>query len=67
MFVQGSEDDFTPAALAKDYLERLTAPRKAYVSIEGAGHMALVRNNDAFLAALNEHIGPLVLAAEATR
>jgi pimeloyl-ACP methyl ester carboxylesterase len=62
IFIQGSEDDFTPAELARGYLDSLTAPQKAYVSIEGAGHMALIANIDKFLAALNERVRPLAAA-----
>ncbi len=62
IFIQGSEDDFTPAELARGYLDSLTAPQKAYVSIEGAGHMALIANSDRFLAALNERVRTLAAA-----
>jgi pimeloyl-ACP methyl ester carboxylesterase len=60
VFIQGTDDNVTPAALARDYFDRLTAPQKAYVPIEGGGHAAIVDNTGAFVAALNEHVRPLI-------
>ena len=54
IFIQGTEDDFTPAELARVYLDQITAPQKAFVPIEGAGHSALIANSEEFLAAMNE-------------
>jgi pimeloyl-ACP methyl ester carboxylesterase len=60
MFViQGAADYDTPADLARAYFDLLTAPRKQFVLLEGAGHTALADRADAFLAALNEHVRPL--------
>jgi pimeloyl-ACP methyl ester carboxylesterase len=36
--IQGAEDFTTPASLAKTYLNSLHAPRKAFTTIDGAGH-----------------------------
>lgn len=47
-FIQGADDNVTPAELAHGYLDRLTAPLKAYVAIEGTGHMAISEKPDAF-------------------
>lgn len=47
--VQGAEDDITPAALAQEYFDRVTAPRKSLLLIPDAGHMALMTRPDAFL------------------
>jgi len=33
--IQGAEDFTTPTSLARSYLESITAPRKAFVAIEG--------------------------------
>jgi pimeloyl-ACP methyl ester carboxylesterase len=54
--VQGTEDDYTPAALSRAYLEELRAPDKEFVPIDGAGHFALVSRPDAFLNAMNERL-----------
>ena len=62
-FLQGTDDNVTPAALARAYFDRLTAPQKMYVAIEGGGHAAIVDETGPFLAALNEHVRPLVTGA----
>jgi pimeloyl-ACP methyl ester carboxylesterase len=54
--VQGTEDDYTPAALSRAYVEDLRAPDKEFVPIEGAGHFALVSRPDVFLSAMNERL-----------
>jgi pimeloyl-ACP methyl ester carboxylesterase len=64
-FIQGAEDNVTPSSLAHEYLDRLTAPQKAYVEIQGSGHAVIGEKPDAFLAALNEHVRPLVTGAVA--
>ena len=63
VFIQGTDDNVTPAALARGYFDRLTAPQKVYVAIEGGGHAAIVDNTGAFLAALNEQVRPVVTGA----
>ncbi|MGZ3447634.1 MAG: alpha/beta fold hydrolase, partial [Myxococcaceae bacterium] len=35
----GANDQNTPTSLAREYFERLRAPRKELVIIDGAGHM----------------------------
>ena len=39
--IQGTEDNLTPALLSRAFVEKLTAPQKAFIPNEGAGHMAL--------------------------
>src|SRR6185503_16895238 len=51
--IQGADDDIASADLARAYLDRLTAPRKAFVSLPGAGHGALVERSGLFLAAMD--------------
>jgi pimeloyl-ACP methyl ester carboxylesterase len=63
IFIQGTEDDFTPAELARRYLDQITAPRKAFVPLEGAGHSALIVSSEEFLAAMNERVRPLAMPA----
>jgi alpha-beta hydrolase superfamily lysophospholipase len=63
MFViQGTEDVWTPADLSRAFVARLTAPEKAFIPIEGAGHSALVRNVSAFLKAMNSRVRPIAVA-----
>jgi len=47
--IQGAEDYTTPVSLAKTYLDSLRAPRKAFATIEGAGHFAVFTKQDEFL------------------
>jgi pimeloyl-ACP methyl ester carboxylesterase len=58
--IQGAEDFTTPASLAKTYLNSLHAPRKAFATIDGAGHFAVFTKQDAFLKELRALVLPLV-------
>lgn len=60
-FFQGAEDFTTPTALARQYLERIRAPRKAFVPIEGGGHFAVFMQSDQFLAELVKRVRPLAV------
>ena len=57
--IQGAEDVWTPAALSRTFVDKLTAPEKAFIPIEGAGHEALVRNTPEFLKAMRERVRPI--------
>jgi pimeloyl-ACP methyl ester carboxylesterase len=57
--IQGAEDFTTPTSLARSYLESITAPRKAFVAIEGGGHFAVFMKQDAFLNELVTRVLPL--------
>ena len=57
--VEGEEDDITPASLARAYFDRITAPRKAFLLMPDAGHMALLTRSDAFLEFLMVNVRPL--------
>ncbi len=59
--VEGEEDDVTPAALAKDYFDKVTAPRKDFLLMPDAGHMALLTRSDIFLKFLLDEVRPVVL------
>jgi pimeloyl-ACP methyl ester carboxylesterase len=59
--VQGAEDDITPATLAQEYFDRITAPRKSMELVPGAGHMALMTQPDTFLKFLLANVRPLAL------
>jgi pimeloyl-ACP methyl ester carboxylesterase len=58
--IQGAEDFTTPASLAKTYLDSLHAPRKAFATIDGAGHFAVFTKQDAFLKELRAQVSPLI-------
>ena len=50
--IQGSEDFTTPTSLAKDFVGRVVAPKKRFVTIAG-GHFALFMNSSEFLRQLS--------------
>jgi pimeloyl-ACP methyl ester carboxylesterase len=57
--IQGAEDDYTPAALSRAYVDALHAPAKEFVPIEGAGHFAIVSRPDEFLNAMKVRLRQL--------
>ena len=57
--IQGAEDFTTPTSLAREYLNSINAPRKAFVAIEGSGHFAVFMKPDAFLNELVTRVLPL--------
>lgn len=57
-FIQGAEDFTTPTDLARSYLDSITAPRKAFVTIDGGGHFAIFMHADQFLWELVRLVGP---------
>ncbi len=61
-FFQGAEDFTAPTALAREYLEMIQAPQKAFVPIEGGGHFAVFMRSDQFLAELVKRVRPLATA-----
>jgi pimeloyl-ACP methyl ester carboxylesterase len=62
---QGEEDFTTPTSLARQYLEAIKAPRKAFVPIIGAGHFAVFMHSDQFLQELIARVRPLAGAGVA--
>ncbi len=63
MFViQGAEDFITPTSLARDFVNSIRAPRKTFVTIEGAGHFAVFMKSDFFLKELVARVRPIASA-----
>jgi pimeloyl-ACP methyl ester carboxylesterase len=58
--IQGAEDFTTPTSLAKTYLNSLHASRKAFTTIDGAGHFAVFTKQDVFLNELRARVLPLI-------
>ena len=58
--IQGADDFTTPASLAKTYLNSLHASRKAFATIDGAGHFAVFKKQDVFLKELRARVLPLI-------
>jgi pimeloyl-ACP methyl ester carboxylesterase len=55
---QGEGDIITPVHTAKAYINRIHAPRKAFVTIAHAGHLAEFCNPQQFLDELLDHVLP---------
>ena len=58
MFV-GRHDWLVPSAITAEWLDRLTAPKKATIWFENSAHMMMVEEPGRVLAALLEHVRPL--------
>lgn len=56
---QGTEDDYTPFALAQSYFEAIHAPQKHFVAAPGAGHYAAFSDAAAFRKLLIDDVRPL--------
>ena len=61
--VQGRDDHITPTDVARDYVEKIKAPAKAFVEIRG-GHFAVYTNQQEFLAALLQQVLPFTQHAK---
>jgi pimeloyl-ACP methyl ester carboxylesterase len=57
--IQGADDYTTPASLARAYVGSLHSPRKAFTTIEGAGHFAVFTRQEPFLKELRARVLPL--------
>ncbi|HET9653382.1 MAG TPA: alpha/beta hydrolase [Usitatibacter sp.] len=57
-FVQGAEDDLTPASLVREYFDGIRAPHKELVLLPGAGHFAVWIARDRFLQELLTRVVP---------
>jgi pimeloyl-ACP methyl ester carboxylesterase len=56
--IQGKDDFTTPTSLARELVESIRAPRKAFVEIDG-GHFAVFMKSDLFLRELIARVLPL--------
>ncbi len=56
--IQGAEDFITPTSLAKTYLNSLHSLRKAFATIDGAGHFAVFTKQHVFLKELRARVLP---------
>jgi pimeloyl-ACP methyl ester carboxylesterase len=59
VFLQGSDDHYTPTPEVAEYAAAITAPSVRLETIAGGGHSALFLRH-AFLAALKAHVRPLL-------
>jgi pimeloyl-ACP methyl ester carboxylesterase len=58
--IQGAQDYTTPTSLARTYFDSLRAPRKAFATIQGAGHFAVFTKELEFLKDLRVRVLPLI-------
>jgi len=56
---QGAEDNVTPVAPVREYIDRIRAPHKELVLIPNAGHNAMATRSDEFLQLLLDRVKPL--------
>jgi pimeloyl-ACP methyl ester carboxylesterase len=59
VFIQGSDDLLTTTSMVKAYSETIEAPEKRFIELPAAGHLAIFRDPDAFLAQLVAQVRPL--------
>jgi proline iminopeptidase len=59
--IDGREDRITPPDLVAEYFQKIRAPQKEMMLIDG-GHFAMMSNADAFLKILLERVRPAALA-----
>jgi proline iminopeptidase len=59
LVIQGQDDVFTPTSAAAHYFERVKAPVKRLVILQGEGHFALVTDAARFATTLKEALGDL--------
>jgi pimeloyl-ACP methyl ester carboxylesterase len=55
--IQGASDNIALASLAEAYFNRVRAPRKAFVTIEGGGHFTFLSMPDRFFEELKKLVG----------
>jgi pimeloyl-ACP methyl ester carboxylesterase len=58
--IHGAEDHITPASMAEQYFDQVTAPVKRMVLIDGAGHFGLMTHMAQFAAALRDNVRPFL-------
>jgi pimeloyl-ACP methyl ester carboxylesterase len=58
--IQGEYDFTTPTALAREFVESIQAPQKAFAIIPDTGHFAMFMKPEAFLAELTQRVAPLL-------
>jgi len=62
----GRHDWVVPSAIAAEWLDQLTAPKKAAIWFENSAHMMMVEEPGRVLAALLEHVRPLAREGDAS-
>lgn len=58
VWLAGDEDYETPYTLVKAYVEKVTAPAKAYIELHGVGHSAFLEDGDLFCETVIQSLEP---------
>jgi pimeloyl-ACP methyl ester carboxylesterase len=61
--IQGADDIITPTIMAREYYDRIEAPKKELVVLPNSGHLSIFTERDAFLRELTTRVRPLALEA----
>lgn len=56
---QGEHDCSSPTALARNYVDSISAPKKEFIAIPDSGHFAVFMKSNEFLKELVERVRPL--------
>jgi pimeloyl-ACP methyl ester carboxylesterase len=59
IFIQGSEDLLTTTSVVRNYFNQIVSRNKQFIVLPAAGHLAIFRDRDAFLALLATQVRPL--------
>jgi pimeloyl-ACP methyl ester carboxylesterase len=59
--IDGPDDYITSPELAKAYVDRISAPRKEFVTLPAGGHFAVFIHRNTFLKEMNSRVRPLAL------
>jgi pimeloyl-ACP methyl ester carboxylesterase len=59
--IEGPDDYITSPELAKAYFDRISAPRKEFVTLLAGGHFAIFIHRNTFLKEMNSRVRPLAL------
>jgi pimeloyl-ACP methyl ester carboxylesterase len=60
IFIEGSNDTLNPMADAKSYFDKISAPKKEFITIPGGSHFVLFEEPDVFLKEMLAHVQPLI-------
>ena len=60
---QGDHDCSSPTELARNYVDSISAPKKEFIAIPGAGHFAVFMKSNEFLKELVARVRPLATAS----
>ena len=58
--IQGAIDFTTPTVAARQYFDKIAAPRKDFATIPNGGHFSVFMHSDAFREQLRAFVNPLI-------